>query len=56
MYTQYPPSSYSDITSMIHMKLGDIRFAKTVPKWTELKLDFFSEGNLSLNLAKKHPE
>ena len=37
---------------MIQMKLGDIRFAKTVPKWTELKLVFFSEGNLSLNLEE----
>ena len=52
---------------MIHMKLGDTRFAKTVPKWTELKLVFFSEGSLSLNweewlyrkelhLVKKLPE
>ena len=67
MYIPYPPSSYSGITSMIHMKLGDKRFAKTVPKWTELKLVFFSEGSLSLNLeewfyrkelhlAKKLPE
>ena len=26
---------------MIQMKLGDIRYAETVPKWTELKLFFF---------------
>ena len=32
MYIPYPPSSYSGLTSMIHMKLGDIRFAKTVLK------------------------
>ena len=38
MYIPYPPSSYSGITSMIHMKLGEKRFAKTVPKWTWLKL------------------
>ena len=30
----YPPSSYSGITSKIHMKLGDKRFAKTITKWT----------------------
>ena len=52
MYIPYTPSSYSGITSMTHMKLGDKRFAKTVPKWTELKLVFFSEGSLSLNLEE----
>ena len=63
----YTVPIYSGITSMIHMKLGDIRFEKTVPKWTEFKLVFFSEGSLSLNLeewfyrkelhlAKKQPE
>ena len=41
MYIPYPPSSYSGITSMIHMKLGDKRFAKTVSKWTELKTFFY---------------
>ena len=67
MYQPYPPSSYSGITSMIHMKLGDIKFAKIVPKLTELKLVFFSEGSLTLSLedcfyrkelhlAKKLPE
>ena len=30
----YPFVSYSGVTSMTHMKLGDIRFAKTVYKWT----------------------
>ena len=52
MYILYSPRSYSGITSMLHMKLGDKRFAKTVPKWTELKLVFFSQGSLSLNLKE----
>ena len=52
MYIPYSPSSFSGITSMIQMKLGDKRFAKTVPLWTELKLVFLSEGSLSLNLQK----
>ena len=52
MYIPYPPSFYSGNTSMIHLKLGDISFAKTVPKWTKLKLVFFSEGSLSLNLEE----
>ena len=52
MYILYPPNSYSGIASMIHMKLGDKRFAKTVPKLTWLKLVFFSEDSLSLNLEE----
>ena len=53
MHIPHPSSSYSGITNMIHMKLGDIRFAKTVFKWTELKLVFFYEGSLSLNLEER---
>ena len=45
MYILYPPSS-SGITSMIHMKVMDIRFANTISKWTQLKLVCFSEGSL----------
>ena len=56
MYIPFLPSSYSGITSMINMKLGDKRFAKTVPKWIKLKGAFFSEGSLSLNLQKWFPE
>ena len=52
MYLPYPPSLYLGITSMIHMKLGLKRFAKTVLKWTELKLVIFFEGSLSLNLEE----
>ena len=52
MYILYPPSSYSGVTSMIHMKLVDKRFAKTVPMWTYLKLVFFSKGSLSFKLEE----
>ena len=37
---------------MTNMKLGDVKFEKTVYMWTYLKLVFFSEGSLSLNLEE----
>ena len=47
MYISYPPSSYSGILSMIHMKLGDSRFAK------KTKFFFLSQGSLSLILEER---